>query len=163
MKKLIPVILTLTMILCSCSAGGARKPPAMPAAVEGRFNVEYSGTLYSALITLEPNGEYTVSLNEPDGLSGLKLVYSGGGFTVETAGLELEYLNGELEDVCPFAQLAAVFGTMKTRAASSVDEKDGAWEYAYDSPDGAYTVKVSAASGKVTEIDTGKYRFEAAL
>lgn len=163
MKKLLPVILTLTMILCSCSAGGARKPPAMPASVEGSFKVEYSGTLYSALITLEPNGDYTAALNEPAGLSGLKLMYSGGGFTVETAGLKLEYPNGELEDVCPFAQLAAVFGTIKTNAASSVDEKDGGWEYVYDAPHGAYTVRLSAATGRVTEIDTGKYRFQAVL
>lgn len=163
MKKLIPVLLTLTMLLCSCSTGGVRKPPAMPAAVGGCFRVEYSGTLYSAIITLEPNGAYTVALNEPSALSGLKLVYTGSGFAVEAAGLKLDYPNGKLEELCPFAGLAAVFRTIKTSAASSVNEKDGEWEYVYDAPHGAYTVRLSAATGRVTEIDTGKYRFQAVL
>lgn len=121
MKK-ICLVLTLVLLLCSCSS--KREITPCLAGISFTAEIVYYNESYSLDGTISKSGELTAKMKEPEELSDLKIMISESGTVVDYKGLTYTPLEGTM----PFAKVISelykpIFETIKNETA--VTSSDG--------------------------------------
>lgn len=154
MRKLIILLLSCTLLLCSCSSNKIKdsKSAQIPSGFSATADITYGDLAVTADLSRTKKDAITLTVKSPEPLNGMQFTYDGSKTTVSYYGISFDLPQNTATAKAVANTICNVIKDTETASDVTATEKNGKIELCGKIDEGKYTVTMDKKSRAILTI-----------